>query len=116
MALSLDGDNLTISRPLSVVDEFLNNAPFTLSGGASDTFEFFQVAINSGTLPGVYGTDGSDVFSFVGDFNGSSIEDDVKFTVDVTSPVMTAPEPGMLLLCSGPGLVAMGYGRYGFKA
>jgi hypothetical protein len=116
-ALSLDGDNLTVSGPLNVIDEFLNNAPFTLNGGASDMFEFFQVAINSDTLPGVYGTDGSDVFSFFGDFNGAPIEEDVVFTVDVRGPVMTTPEPGMLLLvCSGLGLVAMGYRRYGFKA
>jgi hypothetical protein len=115
--LSLDGDDLSVSGPLSAIDEFLNNAPFTLSGGASDTFEFFQVAITSGTMPGVYGTDGSDVFSFFGDFNGTSIEDDVKFTVDVTSAVVTTPEPGtLLLLCCGLGLVAMRYRRYGFKA
>jgi hypothetical protein len=50
-------------------------------------------------------------------FNGAPIEDDVRFTVDVTSPVMTTPEPGMLLLvCSGLGLVAMGYERYGSRA
>jgi hypothetical protein len=116
-ALSLDGDNLSVSGPLNVIDEFLNNAPFTLNGGASDMFEFFQVAINSGTLPGIYGTDGSDVFSFFGDFNGAPIEDDVKFTVDVTSPVVTTPEPGMLvLLCGGLCLVALHHRRYGFKA
>jgi PEP-CTERM motif len=116
-ALSLDGDNLSFSGPLNVIDQFLNNAPFTLNGGASDMFEFFQVAINSGTLPGVYGTDGSDVFSFFGDFNGAPIEEDVKFTVDVTGPVMTTPEPGtLLLLCSGLGLVAMRYKRHGLKA
>jgi hypothetical protein len=116
-ALSLDGDNLTVSGPLNVVDQFLNNAPFTLNSGSSDMFEFFQVAINSGTVPGIYGTDGSDVFSFFGDFNGVPIEDDVKFTVDVTSPVVTTPEPGMLLLlCSGLCLVALRYRRYGFKA
>jgi hypothetical protein len=115
--LSLDGDNLTVSGPLNATDEFLDNAPFTLGGGASDMFEFFQVAISPGTLPGVYGTDGSDVFSFFGDFNGSSIEDDVKFTVDVTSPVATTPEPGMLLLlCSGLCLFALVYRRHGFKA
>jgi hypothetical protein len=115
--LSLDGDNLTVSGPLNVIDEFLNNAPFTLNGGASDMFEFFQVAINSSTLPGIYGTDGSDVFSFIGDFNGVPIEDDVKFTVDVTGPVATTPEPGMLLLlCCGLGLVTMRHERHRFKA
>lgn len=116
-ALTLDGDNMTISGPLSAVDQFLTNAPFTLNGGASDAFEFFQITINPGTLPGIYGTDGSDVFSFLGDFNGAPIEEDVEFTVDVTSAVVTTPEPGtLLLLCSGLGLVAIRYKRRGLKA
>ena len=68
-------------------------------------------------MPSIYGTDGSDVFSFFGDFNGAPIEEDVMFTVDVTSSVVTTPEPGtLLLLCSGLGLVAIRYKRRGLKA
>jgi len=103
--LNLDGDNLSVSDPLSVTDEFLANAPYTLDPG-SVTFELFQVTIAPGTAPGTYGTDGSDVFSFFGDFNGVSVEDDVPFTVDVTSAVAAA-EPGTLwLLCAGLGIIA----------
>lgn len=90
---------------MSYNDEFLTNAPFTLDPG-SVTFEFFQIMIAPGTTPGVYGTDGSDVFSFMGDFNGVSIEEDVNFTADVTSAVATTPEPGTLwLLCGGLGIL-----------
>ena len=108
--LNLDGDNITVSAPLSVNDEFLTNAPFTLDPG-SVTFEFFQIMIASTAAPGVYGSDGSDVFSFFGDFNGVSLEDDVDFTVDVTSATAT-PEPGTwLLLCGGLSIIALFYLR-----
>jgi uncharacterized membrane protein len=63
--LNIDGDNISVSGPLSYNDEFLTNAPFTLDPG-SVTFEFFQIMIAPGTTPGVYRTDGSDVFSFMG--------------------------------------------------
>jgi hypothetical protein len=109
--LNLDSDNISVSAPLSVNDEFLTNAPFTLGPG-SVTFEFFQIMIAPATAPGVYGLDGSDVFSFFGDFNGVMIEDDVDFTEDVTPVVTTAPEPGtLLLLCGGLGIVAGSYLR-----
>jgi PEP-CTERM motif len=108
--LNLDGDNITVSAPLSVNDEFLTNAPFTLGPG-SVTFEFFQIMIAPATAPGLYGADGSDVFSFFGDFNGVTIEDDVNFTQDVTSAVVTT-EPGtLLLLCGGLGVFAGFYLR-----
>jgi len=101
--LSLDGDDLSVSAPLTATAEFLSNAPFTLNGGASATFEFFEITINPGAAPGVYGTDNSDVFSFFGDFNGVPVEDNVNFTVDVTTP-----EPGtILLLLSGLACVAL---------
>ncbi len=105
--LNLDSDNTSVSAPLSINDEFLNNAPFTLAGGASDSFEFFRIIIDPAAAPGTYGTDNSDVFSFFGDFplsDGSDmpVEDDVYFTVNVTSPSIVAPEPGTwLLLCAG---------------
>jgi len=114
--LNIDGDNISVSGPLSYNDEFLTNAPFTLDPG-SVTFEFFQIMIAPGTTPGVYGTDGSDVFSFMGDFNGVSIEEDVNFTADVTSAVATTPEPGTLwLLCGGLGILYWLSRRREFKA
>ncbi|HTU45567.1 MAG TPA: PEP-CTERM sorting domain-containing protein [Bryobacteraceae bacterium] len=113
--LNLDGDNLSVSDPLSVNDEFLANAPYTLDPG-SVTFELFQVTIAPGTASGTYGTDGSDVFSFFGDFNGVTLEDDVPFTVDVTGAV-AGPEPGTLwLLCAGLGIVAWLHRRRELKA
>ena len=102
--LNLDSDNISVSAPLSVNDEFLTNAPFTLEPG-SVTFEFFQIMIAPTAAPGVYGSDGSDVFSFFGDFNGVSFEDDVNFTSTVTGATAT-PEPGtFLLLCGGLGVL-----------
>ena len=108
--LNLDGDNISVSDPLSVNDEFLTNAPFTLGPG-SVTFEFFQIMIDPTAAPGVYGTDGSDVFSFFGDFNGVPFEYDADFTATVTSATVT-PEPGtFLLLCGGLGILALLYRR-----
>jgi PEP-CTERM motif len=108
--LNIDGDNLSVSGPLSVNDEFLTNAPFTLDPG-SVSFEFFQIIIGPAATPGVYGTDDSDVFSFFGDFNGVPIEDDVYFTVDVTAAVgTTAPEPSSLLML-GLGVALLGFLR-----
>jgi hypothetical protein len=104
--LNLDDDNLSVSDPLSVNDEFLANAPYTLDPG-SVTFELFQITIAPGATLGIYGTDGSDIFSFFGDFNGVSLEDDVPFTVDVTGAIAATPEPGTLwLVCLGLGIVA----------
>jgi len=108
--LNLDSDNISVSAPLSVNDEFLTNAPFTLDPG-SVTFEFFQIMIAPAAAPGLYGTDGSDVFAFFGDFNGVPFEDDVDFTLNVTSATAT-PESGTLfLLCGGLGTVAGLYRR-----
>jgi hypothetical protein len=110
--LNLDYDNLSVSGPISVNDEFLTNAPYTLGPG-SVTFEFFQLMIATGATPGAYGTDGSNVFSFFGDFNGVSIEDDVAFTVDVTGPVAATPEPETVwLLCAGACILAWFYRRH----
>jgi hypothetical protein len=103
--LSLDGDSLSVSAPLTANDMFLNNAPFTLNGGSSDTFEFFQIIIAPDALLGIYGTDNSDVFSFF----GASITDNVNFTVDVTGATPT-PEPTSILLFAS-GLASLGLSR-----
>jgi hypothetical protein len=112
--LNLDSDNESVSAPLTVTDEFLNNAPFTLNSGASATFEFFTITIAADANPGLYGTDHSDAFSFLGDFNSAPIEDVVNFEVNVTSPAVATPELGSpLLLISA--LIGFGLGGLGLR-
>jgi hypothetical protein len=116
----LNGDSSSTNSFLVSVDDtpFLLNAPISLGPGTSSgPFALFNVDLPGNLAPGVY----TGIFSILGGPDGGAGTDfldlgAVDFTVDVTSPVVTTPEPGILfLLCSGLGLVAVRYRRCGLK-
>jgi hypothetical protein len=92
----LSGDSYTTASSFLTVSDnpFLNNAPLSLSAGASSgPFAIFTVTIAPGTPTGIYSLND---FTILGgltnvDFNPAG---SASFTVDVSS----VPEPGTLVL------------------
>jgi hypothetical protein len=99
--LNSDGA-LTDSTLVSVDDSpFLTNAPFFLDAlSSSGSFALFNVDLPANLAPGLY----TGTFSIFGGTDTGASDDlaDVNFSVTVSSPVASTPEPqGILLLVSG---------------
>ena len=105
----LNSDGAFTDSTLVSVDDspFLTNAPFFLDAmSSSGPFALFNVDLPANLAPGLY----TGTFSIFGGADGGASDDlaDVNFSITVSSPVATAPEPGSLLLacCGVLGLLA----------
>jgi hypothetical protein len=99
--LNSDGA-LTDSTLVSVDDSpFLTNAPFFLDAlSSSGPFALFNVDLPANLAPGLY----TGTFSIFGGTDSGASDDlaDVNFSVTVSSPVASTPEPeSIFLLISG---------------
>jgi hypothetical protein len=93
----------TSSATGTTVDDSLFQPFLIPANNMSGMFEIFDVDLVPGLGPGTY----NGIFSFLGGADGgsfSAFDDlvDINFSVTVTAPTTTAPEPGsLLLLASG---------------
>jgi hypothetical protein len=108
----LNGDSTAASSAFLMIDDlpFLINAPFFLDPGASSgPFALFNVIIDAATPPGTYDFNFFQIFGGL-DSNAFDTIGSAMFSVIVSAPVFSVPEPAPLWLVAA-GLVAVGFAR-----